>query len=239
MRALLLLLTLFTTSSFAGTIHLAVSSNFAQAAQELANQYASLSSDEIIISSASSGKLFIQIQQGAPFDIFLSADKDKPKRLYQEGIGVQPPAIYAIGRLVLWSREIDLSRGAENPLNMTQIKRLAIANPTTAPYGKAAKEVIDRLTFPPVTWTLIQGDNIAQTYQFASTGNVDAAFIAESQAIRETQGYFWNVPHSFHSPIEQGALLLSTANDNPAAQNFYNYLFSSEAKATLKQFGYE
>jgi molybdate transport system substrate-binding protein len=239
MRNWLLLIILFSSSSFAGSIHLAVASNFAPTAQVLADRFKDLAHDEVIISSASSGKLYLQIKQGAPFDIFLSADTDKPKKLYKEGYGLEAPQNYATGRLVLWSREIDLLTRTENPLNITDIKRLAIANPATAPYGAAAKEVIDHLTFPPVSWQLIQGDNIAQTYQFAKTGNVDAAFIAQSQAIHEMSGYFWPVPRTLHSPLQQAALLLNNAQNKPEAQAFYRFIFSTEAKEILKQQGYE
>lgn len=233
-----LLLSAFSGSVLADNVRIAVASNFTATAQALASSFTQHTQHSVQVSSGSSGKLYIQIRQGAPFDLLLAADMERPHRLHTEGYTSNAPFIYAIGQLVLWSRDLPSVVDGEGFFKKGTIKRLAIANAKTAPYGKAAQEVLDNLATTRRAWTLIRGDNIAQTYQFAATGNVDAAFVARAQTVLDEYGYAWPVPQYLYSPIQQGVILLKRAADNPAANAFYRFLSSDEAKSIIQRYGY-
>ncbi len=219
------------------TINIAVAANFLSTAQQLVQAFSQSNNHNILISSGSSGKLFIQIKHGAPFHLFLSADTDRPKRLIEEGIARDDLKIYATGQLALWSKHYpEIEQGLE-VLDKNHVTRLAIANPKTAPYGVAAIEVLASRK-PAYDGVIVQGDNIAQTYQFAASGNVDAAFVALSQITKLPQGYYWPVPHDIHTPLHQGAVLLKTAQDNVTANAFYDFLSSQTAQQIIRQNGY-
>ncbi|WP_028467942.1 molybdate ABC transporter substrate-binding protein [Neptunomonas japonica] len=240
MKALVitLLLSAISGSVFATNVRIAVASNFTTAAQALSTAFTQKTKHSVQISSGSTGKLYIQIRHGAPFDLLLAADMDRPHKLYTEGYTNTEPLLYATGQLVLWSRTpSDVIDGIEMLSNGT-VKRLAIANAKTAPYGKAAQEVLNKLTATHSSWKLIRGDNIAQTYQFAASGNVDAAFVARAQTVLNKQGFTWLVPQSLYSPIQQGAILLKHGINNPAANAFYRFLSSDEAKSVIQRYGY-
>jgi molybdate transport system substrate-binding protein len=233
-----LLLSAFSGSILAGNVRIAVASNFTAAAQALGVTFSQNTNHTVQISSGSTGKLYIQIRHGAPFDLLLAADMERPQRLHTEGYTRTEPFTYATGQLVLWSRDLSSVVDGIDILNSDTVKRLAIANAKTAPYGKAAQQVLDGLPSTSNEWKLIRGDNIAQTYQFAASGNVDVAFVARAQTVLDAKGYAWQVPQTLYSPIRQGAILLKHGDDNPAAQAFYRFLSSDEAKSVIQRYGY-
>lgn len=221
----------------ADTMRLAVASNFTATAHELISVFQQSTGHRVHISSGSTGKLYIQINQGAPFDFLLAADMERPQLLFDKGLASNAPFTYATGQLILWSRDLSEITSGLDALKNSAIKRLAIANPITAPYGKAAQQILDNITYD-YAWTLVQGDNISQTYQFAATGNADAAFIAGAQYVLNNRGYAWTVPQALYSPIQQGALLLKKGDDNPAAHAFYRFLRSDQARSVIRNHGY-
>lgn len=240
MKALLitLLLSALSGSVLADNVRIAVASNFTTAAQALSAAFTQKTKHTVQISSGSTGKLYIQIRHGAPFDLLLAADMERPYKLYTEGYTNTEPFTYATGELVLWSRDLSGVADGIDILSGSSVKRLAIANAKTAPYGKAAQEVLNNLKATHNSWKLIRGDNIAQTYQFAASGNVDAAFVARAQIVLDKRGFTWKVPQSLYSPIKQGAILLKHGANNSAAKAFYRFLSSDEAKSVIQRYGY-
>ncbi len=228
----------------AGEVRAAVASNFAAPMERIVALFQKESGHTAKISPGASGKLYVQIKGGTPFDVFLSADEEIPKRLMKENLAVSGSRfVYATGRLVLWSTQPDLVDDKGAVLNKGNFDRLAIANPLFSPYGMAAKETLGKLTM----WNSIQrkldkGNDIIQTYQFAATERDDLAFIALSQVMRDgkvTTGSWWLVPSELHNPIRQSAVLLSGAKDVAAAQAFLAFLKSEKARAVMRGFGYE
>lgn len=236
--ALLSSLSNSTPSSQANEVRVAVASNFASTLRALAPYFKHAYGHDLVISSASSGKLFAQIQHGAPFDVFLSADSDKPALLAQNDATLEP-FTYAIGRLVLWCPTT-----CQSPLTSLQtsdLTKLAIANPRLAPYGRAAEQTLQRLTLKQATqphW--VMGENISQTYRFIESGNAPLGFIARAQVqgeLNTTQ--HWLVPDAYHQPIQQDGILLSRAADNLAAQDFIRFIQSATAQGIIRQHGYD
>jgi molybdate transport system substrate-binding protein len=192
----------------------------------------------------SSGNFYSQIQNGAPFDVFLSADIDYPRRLHDAGLG-DAVVHYGTGRVVLWTRSdsgIDVTRGLQVLLD-ARVKRIAIANPEYAPYGRAAVAALrTQGVYDKVRERLVRGDNIAQTAQFAQTGNADVAIIALSLAVGpslKASGTYALIPSSLHPPIEQGAIVLSRARDAAVARRFLGFLTRRDVLEHLKQLGFE
>lgn len=222
------------------SINLAVASNFLPVMKQLADRFEQQSDIHVNLSSGSSGKLFAQIQHGAPFDIFLSADTDKPARLINDGFGLDSPVspfVYARGKLVLWAP----SGRPMDRLTTEQFQHLAIANPKLAPYGHAAQQTLTTMKLNgTVASRLVSGENINQTFRFISTGAADLGFVAMSQVINQKvdSSEYWTVPDSYHQPIEQGAVLLSRAKDNPHALAFFSYLSSEQAQRIIRNNGY-
>jgi molybdate transport system substrate-binding protein len=192
------------------------------------------------LSTASTGKLFAQIVNGAPFDVLLAADSDRPQRLESSGAGVAGTRFtYAIGELVLWSRRVSDCRGN---LERAGMGRIAIANPDTAPYGSAAREFLESSgLWERVESRLVIGENIAQALQFAATGNAELGFIARAQLgvpVLPEATCAWPVPTGTHAPIEQQALLLAHAASNPGARTFLEFLRGEAARAIIRRHGY-
>jgi molybdate transport system substrate-binding protein len=191
------------------------------------------------LSVASSGKLYAQILQGAPFDVLLSADRATPAALVAAGYAVDASRFtYARGRLVLWSA---VAGDARERLLQGRFRKLAIANPRLAPYGAAAEETLTRLdVLPAIRSRLVMGENIAQTYQFVATGNATLGLLAASQVL--TQGEVppgaWLVPDRLHRPIDQDAVLLDHGRDNSAAIALLRFLRSPAAGAVMRRHGY-
>lgn len=241
---ILVLCGLMSSSVWAGEVSVAVTSNFAAPMERLVPLFQKESGHTVKVSLGASGKLYAQIKNKVPFDVFLSADDEMPKSLMQEGLAVSGTRfVYATGRLVLWSAQPDLVDEKGAVLNKGNFNMLAIANPRFSPYGVAAKETLTKL----IMWNSIQeklakGESVTQTYQLAATEKADLAFIALSQVMRDgkvTAGSWWLVPPEMHKPILQSAVLLSGAKDQAAAKAFLAFLKSEKARAAMRGFGYE
>lgn len=240
-RLLFCALLTFAFPTYADDVHVAVASNFTSTFAKLVEVFESQSPHRIKTSSGSSGKIFAQIQHGAPFDVFLSADHDKPLRLIESQLAVANSRFtYAFGALVLWSTADSYAGQHEKQLISEKFNKLALANPTLAPYGMAAQEVLKRLRmYKRLKGKQVQGENISQTYQFISTGNADLGFVALSQVLHsQPKSSYWTVPSHLYKPIRQDAVLLSRAAESPAAQAFLNFLHTPEAKKIIAFHGY-
>lgn len=219
-------------------LRLAVAANFTAAMKEIAAQFEKESGHKTLISYGSTGKLYAQIVNNAPFDVFLAADQARPLRLHEQDQLGDAPFTYAVGKLVLWSRD-EQREVSEAALKQGHFKRLALANPKTAPYGAAALKVMEHLGLSDALrgrWVL--GDSIAQTYQFAATGNAELGFVALAQIALDDSGARWMIPQSYYPPIRQDALLLNRGKDKPAAGAFLAYLQGPAAREVIQRFGY-
>ena len=223
-------------SLHAAEVKVAAAANFTAPMKEIERQFATDTGHQAIVSYGSTGKLYAQILNGAPFDVFLAADQDRPALIEQKAIG-DSRFTYATGRLALWSSDPGLLDGTADALRSPAIRRLAIANPKTSPYGNGAMQIIGALQLTePLQRKLVRGDNIAQTFQFVMTGNAQAGFVAMSQVADETKGSRWIPPQSMYDPIRQDAVLLQPGNT--AAEAFIAYLQGDTAKETIRRYGY-
>ncbi len=229
---------LFTpTQTTAGEVRIAVASNFTAAMKEIAAQFEQQSDHRTKISYGSTGKLYAQILHRAPFDLFLSADQRRPALLEKEGQASRR-FTYAIGKLALWSRNSNQAVNVK-ALQAGKFRKIALANPKTAPYGMAALEVMQNLKVEKQLrpkW--VRGENIAQTYQFASTGNAQLGFVALVQITLNQNGNSWEIPQSLYTPIRQDAVLLKKGEQNPAATAFLDYLQSESVMKIIRKYGY-
>ncbi len=237
-----LALTSVSSVTRAAEIRVGVASNFASTLAVLAERFEQQSGHRILLSSGSTGKLYAQIKHGAPFDLFFAADLERPQRLEKEGDGVPGTRFtYAIGRIALWSRDPDLVDETGSALNTGSFRKLAIANPATAPYGLAAKQTLERLgVWQALQPKLVSGENIAQTYQFVASGNADLGFVALPQLLskKSANGSMWEVPTTYYRPIEQQALLLRKSRQPAAAKAFLAYIRGEGTREILSRFGY-
>jgi len=230
--------------AWADEVRVAVASNFLLPVKELSREFEKTTANKVVVISASTGKLYAQIKQGAPYDVLLAADSLRPELLEKEGIGVPGSRFtYAVGRLALWSADTTLFlKNDLQVLNQNNFRYLAIANPKTAPYGKAAEQVLRKKGFWDQLQTrLVRGENISQTFQFLVTGNADIGFIALSQLRRnqgQLNGYSWTVPSEWHDPIRQQAILLKRAKTNKAAREFLNFIKSNRVQKIIESYGY-
>ena len=227
------------TAARAGEVHVAVAANFTAAAKEIAALYEAASGDTAILSFGSTGQLYTQISQGAPFEVFLAADRARPRKAVDEGLADPGSLVtYATGRIVLYSRDPGRVTG-EAALHAAGAGKLAIANPATAPYGTAAVEAMKALgVYDALAPRLVRGNNIAQTYQFVDSGSAALGFVALSQVIGHDRGSRWIVPFRLYAPIAQDAVLLNTGRGNPAATGFLRFLQGPEARAVKEKYGY-
>lgn len=236
-----LLLTL-TAAARADQVLVAVAANFTDAARDLATLFEQSTGHRAKISYGSTGKLYAQIENGAPFDLFLAADGARPERAVKEGLAIPGSRFtYATGTLVLWSAQSGRFERGDAFLKSGEFRRAAIGNPKTAPYGAAAKEVLDRLgLWEQLRTKLVRGDSIAQTFQFTATGNADVGFVAASQvkAWRGEAGSLWAIPAEYYAPIAQQAVLLTRGAENPAARAFMEFLQGEAARALIADYGY-
>jgi molybdate transport system substrate-binding protein len=223
----------------AGQTHVAVAANFTEPAQEIAALFKEKTGDEAVLSFGATGALFTQITHGAPFEVFLAADERRPKAAVEGGFAIPGSRFtYAVGKLVLWSRVADVTDG-EAALKAGKFSKLAIANPVSAPYGTAAVETMKALhLYDALKPKIVQGNNIAQAFQFVDTRNAEAGFVALSQLHGVTGGTRWVVPPNLYAPIRQDAVLLKTGADSEAAKAFLAFLKGPEAHAIIKRFGY-
>jgi molybdate transport system substrate-binding protein len=231
----------FATSAAAAEVKVAVAANFMEPAREIAARFRARTGHDAALSFGSSGQFYAQIANGAPFEVFLSADRERPEKAEAEGLGVAGSRFtYAIGRLVLYSKTPGLVDGKGAVLKSGKFQKLAIADPRAAPYGVAAVETMKRLgAYDALTPKLVQGTSIAQAYQFVDSGAAELGFIALSQVATVKGGSRWVVPQADHTPIDQQAVLLKTGAGHPAATAFMAFLRSGEAKAIIRKYGYE
>jgi molybdate transport system substrate-binding protein len=239
-----LLFVLLPTLATADEVHVAVAANFAAPMQRIAAEFARDTGNKALVSAGGTGKLYALIKNGAPFDIFLSADEATPVKLEKEGLGVAGSRFpYAFGRLVLWSLKPGHVDSQGNILKQGKFRHLSIANPKLAPYGRAAQEVLEKQgMWQALQSRLVFGENIAQTHQFVSSGNAELGFVALSQIRQdsaEQQGSFWLVPQALHTPIRQDAILLARGKGKAAARQLLKYLESDKAAAIIKHYGYD
>jgi molybdate transport system substrate-binding protein len=222
----------------------AVASNFIQPMKVIAERFEAETGHEAKLAFGSSGKLFAQIRHGAPFDVFLSADKDKVTRLLERDLTVKGSEFtYAKGRLVLWSAKEGVVDDKGDVLKQGGFDYLAVANPKLAPYGAAAQSVLKRLGLDEsLKSNKVVGENIAQTFQFVQTSNAQLGFVAWSQVKGlgdDKQGSQWLIPASCYPPIEQYATILKTALGNPAASALTEFIQRESSQELIRSFGYD
>ncbi|AMK77928.1 MULTISPECIES: molybdate ABC transporter substrate-binding protein [Methylomonas] len=227
----------------AETTLVAVAANFTKPMTEIAEAFEKTTGHSAKLSFGSSGKFVAQFENGAPFEVFLSADDKSPLKLEQSGLAVAGTRFtYAIGKLVLWSITPGYVDEQGQILSKGGFKHLALADPKLAPYGAAAVEVLkNQGLLEKLQPLFVQGENIAQTHQFISTGNAELGFVALSQVIENGKigsGSGWIVPKNLHGPILQDAVLLKTGAENPAAQALLEFLKSPPALAIIEKYGY-
>lgn len=231
-------------SAHADEVKAAVAANFSAAIKRLTPIFEQKTGHTLVTSTGATGQLFAQINNGAPFDVFLAADDQAPQQLIRNGNAVAASHfIYATGRLALWSNTPGYVDGDGKILSSDKFVKIAIANPKTAPYGQAAVETLTSLgLLDKLQPKFVTGENIAQTQQFISTGNVELGFIALAQVKAlptADRGSYWLVPATLHKPIEQGAVVLSASKTQAAASEFLAFLKSPEAIAVIRDLGYE
>ena len=223
----------------AAETNVAVAANFTDAAKEIAQAFKDKTGDEAVLSFGSTGQLYTQISQAAPFEVFLAADDERPKKAVAEGLAVPGSRFtYATGKIVLWSTDPKLVQGAAT-LEHGEFARIAIANPAAAPYGAAAVQAMRALkVYEHLEPRIVQGNNIAQTYQFVATGNAELGFVALSQVANATEGSRWIVPGDLYDTIRQDAVLLKKGADSKAANRFIAFLKGPEAARIMQRYGY-
>jgi molybdate transport system substrate-binding protein len=226
-------------SAEADVTHVAVAANFTEPAKEIAALFKERTGHEAVLIFGASGAFYTQITHSAPFEVFLSADAERPKMAIDNGFGVPGTLFtYAIGKLVLWSRVVDVTDG-EAALKDAKFAKLAIANPVAAPYGTAAVETMKALgVYDALNSKIVQGNSIAQTFQFVDTRNAEVGFVALSQLHGMAAGTRWEVPPNLHAPIRQDAVLLKTGANSEASKAFLAFLKGPEARAIIESFGY-
>lgn len=230
--------------AYAETTLVAVASNFTKPMTEIAAEFEKETGHTAQLSFGASGKFVSQVENGAPFEVFLAADDKSPTKLQQSGFAVQGSHFtYALGKLVLWSNTANFVDNKGEVLSKGGFEHLSLADPKLAPYGAAAieflknKNLLDKLQ--PL---FVLGENISQTHQFVSTGNAELGFVALSQVSENgkfTSGSGWIVPQNLYTPIKQDAVLLKTGEENPAAKALLDYLKSEPAKTIIKKYGYD
>ncbi|MCS4295658.1 molybdate transport system substrate-binding protein [Comamonas sp. BIGb0152] len=233
----------FAASAHAGEVSVAVAANFTAPMQKIAAEFEKDSGHKAVLSFGATGKFYAQINNGAPFGILLAADDTTPAKLAQEGKAVAASRFtYAIGQLVLWSKQAGYVDDKGAVLKTGDYRHIAIANPKLAPYGLAAMETLKNLGLTDqVTPKIVQGENIGQTYQFAASGNAQLGFVALSQVMEDgklREGSAWVVPSTMHEPIRQEAIVLNSAKDNAAATALMDYLKGEKARTIIKSYGY-
>lgn len=237
-------LLIVTFSAKAEQVTVAVAANFSAPMQKIAQAFEQDTGHKAVLAFGSTGNFYAQIRNGAPFQVFLSADDETPLRLEKEGLVIAGTRFsYAVGRVVLWSRQPGLVDDKGEVLRSGKFERIAITNPKLAPYGAAVIEALNKLgLLSEIQPKFVQGENLTQTYQFIATENAPLGFIALSQVFVDgkfTQGSAWVVPASLHTPIRQDAVLLSSGGSSSAATSLMAYLKTDKAKSIIRAYGYE
>ncbi|BAQ75087.1 molybdenum ABC transporter, periplasmic molybdate-binding protein [Pseudomonas sp. Os17] len=231
-------------SAQAAEVQVAVAANFTAPIQAIAADFEKDTGHKLVAAYGATGQFYTQIKNGAPFEVFLSADDSTPQKLESEGDTVKGSRFtYAIGTLALWSAKEGYVDGKGQVLKDNQYQHLSIANPKAAPYGLAATQVLAKLGLSDkVKGKLVEGQNITQAYQFVSTGNAELGFVALSQIYKDgkvSSGSAWIVPAQMHDPIKQDAVILNKGKDNPAARALVDYLKGPKAAAIIQSYGYQ
>ncbi len=229
----------FAMPAAAGDLTIAVAANFTDPAKDIAAAFEAKTGTHVVMSFGPSGGFFSQIENGAPFEVFLSADADRPAKLETDGYAVKATHFaYGYGSLVLWSATPGLDVSAK--LAKGDYQHLAIADPATAPYGVAAVETLNKLGLADAAAPkIVKGTSIAQAFSFVDSGSADLGFIALSQIYKTPRGSSWIVPQDDYSPIEQDAVLLNAGQSDPEAQAYLDFLKSPDAVAIIKSYGYQ
>ncbi len=239
------LIALFTLGSAqAGEVQVAVAANFTAPIQAIAADFEKDTGHTLVAAYGATGQFYTQIKNGAPFEVFLSADDTTPQKLESEGDTVKGSRFtYAVGTLALWSAKEGYVDAKGAVLKKNEYQHLSIANLKAAPYGLAATQVLAKLGLTEqVKSKLVEGQNITQAYQFVSTGNAELGFVALSQIYKDgkvSSGSAWIVPGEMHDPIKQDAVILNKGKDNPAAKALVDYLKGPKAAAVIKSYGYQ
>jgi molybdate transport system substrate-binding protein len=231
-------------SAFADEVQVAVAANFTAPIQAIAKDFEADTGHKLVASFGATGQFYTQIKNGAPFEVFLAADDTTPAKLEQENEIVKGSRFtYAVGTLALWSAKEGYVDDKGEVLKKNQYQHLSIANPKAAPYGLAATQVLDKLGLTDATKPkIVEGQSIAQAYQFVSTGNAELGFVALSQVYKDgklNSGSAWIVPANLHEPIKQDAVILNKGKDSAAAKALMEYLKGPKAAAVIKSFGYQ
>jgi molybdate transport system substrate-binding protein len=247
MKQLLALLLLLTGSfATAQEITVAAAADMSGALPQLVDAYTKKTGQTVKLSFGASGNLTNQIRNGAPFDVFFSADEDYPQQLITEGLAAKDTLFrYAIGRLVLWvpnDSPLDLFKLGIQALLDLSVKKISVANPATAPYGRAAAATLRHFgIYDQVSSRLVVGENISQAAQFVESGNAQAGLIALSHALApamKDKGRYWTVPLDAYPTLNQAAVVLSKSKKQGAARKFLSFLRSPEATALLTSYGF-
>lgn len=230
-------------SAWADEVQVAVASNFSKPLEEIGEKFKAATGHDIKVSTGATGKLYAQIENGAPFEVFISADSKTPKKLVESKMAEAASQFtYAFGTLVLWSSEEGYVDAKGAVLSKGEFQHLAIANPKTAPYGEAAMAVLEKFGLTAaLTPKLVQGENISQTFDFVATGNAELGFIALSQVSKDHKlksGSVWVVPQEMYKPMAQDAVLLTKGKNNAAAKALLDYLQGEDAQAIMTSYGY-
>lgn len=245
MKQLLVFLGLLLCAQFAAAeqVQVAVAANFAPVMKDLQKDFEATTSHTILASYGSSGTFFAQITHGAPFEVFLSADAERPEKLEAQQLTVEGSRFtYAIGQLVLWSPKAGVVDNKGAVLATDSFTKLAIADPKTAPYGAAARQALENLNlWTAVQSKLVQGIDIGQAYQFVATGNAELGLVAFSQIHKagKPTGSWWLVNPSLYQPLHQQAVLLAKGKDNAAARALLAYLKSDAVRKRIQSYGYK
>lgn len=226
-------------------IRVAAAADLKFAMNELAGRFEKLAGTKVNVTYGSSGNFFSQIQNGAPFDLFFSADIEYPKKLAAAGLA-EPGSLYeyAVGRIVIWTppdAKVDVAKQGWNALLDSRVRKIAIANPDHAPYGRAAVAALQKAgIYEYVKAKLVYGENISQAAQFVQSGNAQAGIVAMSLAVSPAmqEGKRWEIPAEMHPAIEQGAIVLEQAGNKEAARAFLKFVRSEVGRAILERYGF-
>lgn len=229
----------------ADELTIAAASDLNFAFKDLVAEYEKQTGRHVKLTLGSSGNFFSQIENGAPFDLYFSADIRYPQKLEEAGLAVKGSLYkYALGRIVLWApngSNLDLHKGLETLLDPS-IRKIAIANPKHAPYGRAAVAAMEHFkVYDRVKDRLVLGENISQTAQFIESGACDTGIIALSLALAPTMkstGQYWEIPGSAHPPLEQGAVILKKAKSQEAAKRFVEFVKGPEGQEIMRRYGF-
>ncbi len=238
--ALTLYVFMFVGEVSSSEIRVAVASNFSETIKALSTRFEEQTGHRVVVVVGSTGKHYAQIKHGAPYDIFFAADKARPELLDEEGVAIPLSRFtYAVGQLVLWSPRKDFVDEGITVLHQGSFRYLALANPKLAPYGAAAKEILQSSgLWDDLRGRMVKGENIGQTFQFVQSGNAELGFVAYSQVkarIESMEGSAWVIPQSSYTPIEQQVVLLK---DNRVARDFLAFVRSDKSKILIESFGY-